>query len=173
MGEPDRAHGRHPTDVRARYAPPAVVAGLVLAAGAAVLTLRTFDFPETSRGHPLVVLGGATVLLALSALKNRQSLPSQASPAAKPTFDARVPVFFGIWLLYPIALMAAGFLGSTIVALAASLSLLGIKRRWAWAAGTVPVTLMIFALLQVVLNIALPQSAADRLVADFLYGLRG
>lgn len=158
--------------VRGRVS-PSVLAGAVLAAGFAILTVTTLDFPEASRGYPLVVLGVGSVLFACVAVQNRKAAPSEAVDEHGSGRDPRVAGFLVIWVLYPVALIAIGFIVSTAVALSASLLLLRVKRPLVWVVGVVPVTFLVFALLQVVLNIALPQTPLDRSVADFLYGLRG
>lgn len=174
MDDPGNRGGRGAVDASARSRfPPSVLAGLLLAAGFAVLAVSTLDFPEGSRGYPLVVLSAAAVLFACVAVQNHRSGSSGPVEAPPTPWDPRVAVFLAIWVLYPVALMASGFLVATALALSASLVLLRVKRPIAWVAGVVPVTFAFFALLQVVLNIALPQTPLDRLVADFLYGLRG
>lgn len=178
-----RRHGRGWT--------PAVLAAVVLTAGFAVLTGTTLDFPEGASAFPLFVLAGGTVLLGVVAVRNLRPVEPEVAGAtaeveasklpatdtaetSTPSWrDRRVLGFLLLWVLYPVVLMAIGFLIATALVLAASLAILRIRRLWLWLAGVVPVTLVAFALLQVLLNIALPQGPVDQAVADFLYQLRG
>lgn len=174
MGEPeDRGEGGRVAASLCSHFPPAVLSGLLLAAGFAVLALTTLDFPRDSRGYPLVVLTTATVLFAAVAVQNWRA--GNLEPVEEPSsrWDTRVAVFVAIWVLYPVALMAIGFLVSTVVALSGSLVLLRVKRPLVWVTGVVPASFILFALLQVLLSIALPQAPLDMIVADFLYRLRG
>jgi hypothetical protein len=150
-----------------------VLAALVMSGGFAVLAATTMRFPSQSRGFPLFVLTAAAVLFALVAVQDTL-LEGTASPAQRPTGPPpRVVAFVVLWLLYPAAMMTVGFLVSTMAALAGSLAVLHVRRLLMWALGAVPVTVLVFAVLQVVLNIALPQTPLDRLVASFLYRLGG
>lgn len=172
MGEVGGRDGTAPASAWSRL-PVAGLAGLLLASGFAVLAISTLDFPRGSRTYPLAVLTAAALLFACVAVQNWRGDGSEAVDVPPPGWDGRTAGFLAVWVLYPVALMSIGFLTSTAVAISVSLALLRVRRPWRWVAGVLPVTLLVFALLQVVLNIALPQTPLDRLVADFLYGLRG
>lgn len=153
--------------------PPAVLAGVALAIAFAALAVTTVGFPDSARGYPLFVLLGGALLMLGSAAKNHRSAPEVEVSATGSWRDLRVLGFLAVWVLYAVALVTVGFLISTVAALAASLLILRVRHAAYWALGTVPVALLFFALFQVVLNIALPQSPLDRAVADLLYEWRG
>lgn len=161
----DRAGGRS--------GPLPLLAPLLLAVVTAAMAVEAWTFPTPSRYYPGLVSTAVTILLLVVAWRNRTPAATPLDASTPMLWSWRVLGFVGIWVLYPVVMLSLGFLFATVAAMIASLMLLRIRRPARWSLATVPASVVLFAMLQVVLNIALPATPIERAIARFLYGLGG
>lgn len=161
----DRAGGRS--------GPLPALAPLLLAVVTAAMAIEAWSFPAPSRYYPGLLSTALTILLVVVAWRNRGPTTQPPDASSPMLWSGRVLGFIGIWVLYPLVMLSLGFLFATLAAMIASLLLLRIRRPTAWSLAMVPGSVAIFAMLQVVLNIALPATPIERAIARFLYGLGG
>lgn len=155
---------------------PAAAASL-LAAAAGVLLTETLRYPGPTKLYPSAVLIGAIALSVLVAVRNLRTadVPSERTAERQEVTGKRhllrPALFTAVWLGYPFAMYAVGFLGATWAATGVTLWLLRIRHPVIWSAGALPGAALLLIALQVLFNVTVPQAGLDLYITDFVYSL--
>ncbi|WP_188902518.1 tripartite tricarboxylate transporter TctB family protein [Caldovatus sediminis] len=130
--------------------------------------------------YPRIVIGAALILLAATAVAELRRRPAlgEADPELAALVSAsgggagRTIGFLAVWLAHPLAMPVAGFLLATTAALAASLLLLGARRRWLAVLGACVFTLLLSLAMRLVIYVPVPAVGLDEALDRLLFALR-
>lgn len=144
-----------------------------------VLAWQATRLSGPAAAYPAYVLGAVVVLLlgiGAGEVRRRGKLrldPELAEFWSGPVRGrAALAGFMVTWMAYVLLLDALGFLGGTALAMTASLLLLGQRRPWRIAAGSIAFSLALAVLVKTVLYVPVPLAAPDLALERLIFSLR-
>lgn len=157
-----------------------LISFFLIVGGAAALGLQTPDIAASARTYPLVLI---VLVVACSLIIAAKEIAGRAATApldprlarilsAPPESRMRVLGFTATWLIYYLALPAAGFIVATTCAIAVSLWLLRARRIVVGALSAALFSAVLSVLLATVLYIPTPQGPLDRLLTEAIFALQ-
>lgn len=155
-----------------RGRPAARLAAVVLAGGLAGFAALAFSLRGAAALYPQLVAGAAAALALAWAAAAWRDAAVDAELAALAVAPPRLALFAAIWLAYPLALAAIGFLAASWAALALTALALGTRRPFAVAVALAPTVLAVALLLRLVVYVPLPAAWPEMQLDRLLFLLR-